>query len=274
MNVLGSLHRYENFESRFAAPRQVDIWCPPGYSESEERYPVLYMHDGQNLFAPLSSISGESWGMDEAIVRLMDAKKIHGAIVVGIWNTDLRWREYMPQKPYWTLALQRHHEAFVARAGGNPLSDAYLTFLVEEVKPFIDLKFRTQADRLHTFVMGSSMGGLISLYAVSQYPDVFQGAGCLSTNWPAGEHELVNEMAKILPDPASHKLYFDYGTEGLDALYEPYQSQMDIRLREAGYVEEKNWITRKFDGAAHNEVAWRARVEVPLSFLLSPNELK
>jgi predicted alpha/beta superfamily hydrolase len=269
MSVLGSIQRFQNFTSRFVPARHVDVWCPPGYDESDESYPVLYMHDGQNLFAPLSSISGESWGMDDAIVHLMDTKKIRGALVVGIWNTDLRWREYMPQKPYWTLALQRHHEAFVARAGGDPISDAYLAFLVEELKPFVDSKFRTLADRQNTFVMGSSMGGLISLYAISQYPDVFHGAGCLSTNWPAGEHELVNEMAKILPAPASHKLYFDYGTEGLDALYEPYQSQMDKHLQEAGYVENENWITRKFEGAAHNEAAWRDRVEIPLSFLLS-----
>jgi hypothetical protein len=76
-------------------------------------------------------------------------------------------------------------------------------------------------------------------------------------------------MAKWLPDPASHKLYFDYGTEGLDALYEPYQLQMDQHLRDTGYTENENWITRKFEGAAHNETAWRARVGIPLSFLLS-----
>ena len=269
MNVLGTIQRLDNFASQFVAPRPIDVWCPPGYSESMEKYPVIYMQDGQNLFAPLSSISGESWGMDEAVVHLMDAKKIRGAIVVGVWNTELRWREYMPQKPYWTLALHRHHEAFVARAGGDPLSDAYLKFLVEEVKPFVDSNFRTQADQRNTFVMGSSMGGLISLYAISEYPDVFHGAGCLSTNWPAGEHELVNEMAKSLPDPASHRLYFDYGTEGLDALYEPYQTQMNRHLREAGFIENETWMTRKFQGNAHNETAWRARVEIPLSFLLS-----
>jgi predicted alpha/beta superfamily hydrolase len=165
--------------------------------------------------------------------------------------------------------MQRHHEAFMARAGGDPVSDAYLTFLVEEVKPFIDTNFRTQANRQNTIIMGSSMGGLISLYAISQYPDIFYGAGCLSINWPAGEFELVNEMAKWLPDPASHKLYFDYGTEGLDALYEPYQLQMDQHLRDAGYTENENWVTHKFEGAAHNETAWRARVGIPLSFLLS-----
>lgn len=269
MNVPGAIQRFDHFASQFVASRHIEVWCPPGYSEQEKNYPVIYMHDGQNVFVPLSSISGESWGMENAIVHLMDTKKIRGAIIVGIWNTEMRWREYMPQKPYWTLALQRHHEAFMARAGGDPLSDSYLKFVVEEVKLFVDSKFRTLPDQQNTFVMGSSMGGLISLYAINEYPHVFHGAACLSTNWPAGEQELVNEMAKALPDPVSHKLYFDYGTEGLDALYEPYQSQMDKYLQKAGYVENENWITRTFEGAAHNEAAWRARVEVPLSFLLS-----
>ncbi|MFT3895249.1 MAG: alpha/beta hydrolase-fold protein [Anaerolineales bacterium] len=238
MNEMGTLQHFENFPSRFVTPRHIDVWCPPGYSGSAEAYPVIYMQDGQNVFVNLYSISGESWGMDEAIVRLMTEEQIHGAIVVGIWSTELRWREYMPQKPYYALAMKRHHEAFIARAGGDPISDAYLTFLIEEVKPFVDTKFRTRADRQNTFVMGSSMGGLISLYAISQYPDIFHGAACLSTNWPAGEHELVNEMAKGLPAPTSHKLYFDYGTEGLE---------LSLRAlpKTNGPAPARYWIRRK-----------------------------
>jgi predicted alpha/beta superfamily hydrolase len=269
MNVVSTLQRHESFESKYVEARKVDVWCPPGYSESSERHPVIYMHDGQNLFEPISSIGGASWEIDKAIARLLDAKKIRGGLVVGIWNTNIRWREYMPQKAYGSRAVQRHHEAFINRAGGEPVSDAYLKFLVEEVKPFVDRNYRTLPDQANTFVMGSSMGGLISLYAISEYPNVFYGAGCLSTNWPAGERDLVNEMAEALPNPENHKLYFDYGTLGLDALYEPYQNQMDERLHTAGYVQNKNWLTRKFEGADHNESAWRARVEIPLSFFLS-----
>ena len=270
MSSLGSIQRHENFASKFVIPRNVDVWLPPHYSESAAAFPVIYMHDGQNLFAPLSSISGASWELDKAIVNLIDAQKINDIIVVGIWNHgDTRWREYMPQKPYWSLGLRKHHEAFINRAGGDPLSDAYLKYLVEELKPFIDSNYRTLPSQQNTFVMGSSMGGLISLYAISKYPNIFYGAGCLSTNWPAGEHELVDEMAKMLPSPENHKLYFDYGTEGLDALYEPYQRQMDKYLRQAGFTENVNWCTKKFEGASHNEAAWCARVDVPLSFLLS-----
>jgi len=270
MSTFGVIKKHENFESKFVMPRNVDVWCPPGYENNEAHYPVIYMHDGQNLFEPISSISGGSWELDKAIARLMDAKKTGGVIVVGIWNHgDIRWREYMPQKPYESLALRKHHESFINRAGGEPLSDAYLKFLVEELKPFVDSNYRTLSNQQNTFVMGSSMGGLISLYAISEYPDIFHGAGCLSTNWPAGERELVDEMAKTLPTPENHKLYFDYGTEGLDALYEPYQKQMDEQLRLAGFTEDENWSTKKFDGASHSEAAWCARVEIPLSFLLS-----
>jgi predicted alpha/beta superfamily hydrolase len=226
------------------------------------------MHDGQNIFDSATASGGSGWEIDKTISRLMDTRKIRGALVVGVWNTEMRWREYMPQKPYWSLALRRHHEAFINLSGGEPVSDIYLQFIVEELKPFIDSNYRTLADRSNTFVIGSSMGGLISLYAISEYPHVFGGAGCLSTNWPAGEYELVHEMAKNLPDPETHKLYFDYGTEALDALYGPYQKRMDEYLRQAGYVENKNWMTLKFEGADHSEKAWRARVEIPLSFFL------
>jgi predicted alpha/beta superfamily hydrolase len=267
MNILGALERHEKFKSRFITPRPVDVWYPPGYFENTPGcYPVIYMHDGQNLFDSTMAFGGAGWEIDKTISRLMDAQKICGAIVAGIWNTDMRWREYMPQKPY--KSLEGRHENFINTYGGEPVSDAYLRFIVEELKPFIDSNYRTLPDQPNTFVMGSSMGGLVSLYAISEYPEIFGGAGCLSTNWPAGENELVDEMAKNLPDPQTHKLYFDYGTEGLDALYGPYQKQMDEYLRRAGYMENQNWMTLRFADADHSENAWRERVEIPLSFLL------
>ena len=266
MNIVGTLQRYENFTSKFIAARNVDIWLPPDYLE-DKRYPVLYMHDGQNLFEPISSIGGVAWEIDKAITRLAEANKILNVIVVGVWNSDIRWREYMPQKAYESAAFENNRVTFIERAGGDSISDSYLKFLVEEVKPFVDINYRTLSDQQNTFIMGSSMGGLISLYAISQYPDVFHGAGCLSTHWSAGSKELVDEMAKMLPDPTSHKLYFDYGTNGLDAEYEPFQLQMNEHLRNAGYTSS-NWMTRKFEGADHNEAAWRERVEIPLLFLL------
>jgi predicted alpha/beta superfamily hydrolase len=267
MNGSGTIRRHEKFASAFVGARNVDIWLPPDYSK-DRRYPVLYMHDGQNLFEPISSIGGVAWELDKAITRLVDANKIPSVIVVGVWNSAIRWREYMPQQAYEAPAFEKKRAEFIEHAGGDAISDSYLKFLVEEIKPFVDSTCPTLADQRHTFIMGSSMGGLISLYAISKYPDVFFGAGCLSTHWLAGLNELVDEMADLLPAPETHKLYFDYGTLGHDAHYEAYQLRMDDHLARAGYTST-NWITRKYEGADHNETAWRDRVEIPLSFLFS-----
>lgn len=265
--AVGRLHIYPDFPSGFVAPRTVDVWLPPGYDEqAAERYPVLYMHDGQNVFDPATSaVTHVAWGVDETMVELVDAGTVRPAIVVGIWSTARRVAEYMPQEP---LEANPTARAEFERLVGEPLADRYLRFVVTEVKPFVDRTYRTLPGRADTFIMGSSRGALISLYAISQYPDVFGGAACLSTHWPAGEGALIDYFQTALPDPATHRLYFDFGTEGLDAEYEPYQDRMDLNLRTAGYVPGQNWVTRKFPGAGHSEMAWRDRAAIPLIFLL------
>ncbi len=267
---IGSIDRHAWFASRFAAPRHVDVWLPPGYEENPfGRYPVVYMHDGQNLFDPALAFAQIDWGVDEAIAYLMYEHGMRGSIVVGVWNTPARRREYMPQQPLEQPSLAIIRQRFIREQGGAPLSGAYLRFLAEELKPFIDSKYRTLPGQPHTFTMGSSMGGLISLYAISQYPHIFGGAACISTHWTFGGDALVDAMAAHLPNPDRHTLYFDFGTETVDAPYEPFQRRMDEHLRRAGYNEGRNWVTAKFDGADHSEAAWRARVYIPLGFLLS-----
>lgn len=263
-----SYQRHPAFPSKFVVARNIDVWCPPGYSEQpSRRYPVLYMHDGQNLFDPALSYGGVTWGVAEALTRLLDPN-FAGAIVVGIWNSEEgRVRDYMPQKPLQTPAAASLKADFTAGKQGEPVSDNYLRFLVEEVKPFIDATYRTLPDQPNTFVMGSSMGGLISLYAINQYPAVFGGAGCLSTHWPIGGNLLVDYLGATLPDPNTHKLYFDFGTVALDGTYEPYQQRMDALLQAAGYSQGQNWLTLKFEGEDHSERAWRKRLSTPLRFL-------
>jgi predicted alpha/beta superfamily hydrolase len=267
-SVLGTLANYESFASRFIDPRPIVIWCPPDYETSGEHYPVLYMRDGQNLFDATSAYGGIDWGMDETVIRLMEAGEIPGVIIVGEWNNGInRWREYMPQKAL-KSAPERVRLRFREQAGGDPISDLYLRFLVEELKPFVDSTYRTLDERTHTMLMGSSMGALLSLYALEEYPQIFGGAGCLSTHWPAGEDALVDWMGAHLPSPGLHKIYFDHGTVTLDAQYEPYQQHMDDHLQTAGYHSGVDWMTCKFEGAEHNEAAWRERVHIPLKFLL------
>jgi predicted alpha/beta superfamily hydrolase len=265
----GAVIRHANFPSRHIAPRHVDVWCPPAdVAKPAIRYPVIYMHDGQNLFDPALSFIGVDWGVDEAMTRLIRDAPGSGAIVVGIWNSPLRWREYMPHKPLATPSGQSLLSRFIEQAGGAPLSAAYLKFLVEELKPYIDAIYPTRSDPSHTAVMGSSMGGLISLYALIEHPEVFGGAACLSTHWPVGEEALVDALGTALPKAGQNRLYFDFGTETLDVAYEPYQRRMDEWMKTAGYEAGRDWLTRKFDGAEHSERAWRARVHIPLAFLL------
>lgn len=268
-DFLGTVTRHADFASRFVAARNIDVWTPPGYDSIPNlRLPVIYMHDGQNLFETGYAHGGVDWGVREAMLGLIARGRTPGAIIVGVWNTSLRWREYIPQK---ALEAVEHHalrQQFVQQLGGEPITDRYLRFVVEEVKPFIDAHYRTLPDQPNTLVMGSSMGGLASLYAISQYPQIFGAAGCLSTHWTAGGELLVRYMGAHLPPPDGRRLYFDFGTLGLDEHYEPLQQLMDELLHEAGYREGVDWITRKFEGADHNEAAWRARVHIPLDFLL------
>ena len=116
--------------------------------------------------------------------------------------------------------------------------------------------------------MGSSMGGLISAYAISEYPDVFGGAACLSTHWVAGDGAVIDYLRDKLPAPESHRLYFDHGTMTLDAHYAPFQQRMDDAMRARGYAEGRSGMSRVFPGAEHSEKSWRERVEIPLEFLL------
>ena len=267
----GRLVKHSAFPSKFVSAREIDVWLPPGYDAAQaERYPVIYMHDGQNLFDPATSYGGSSWEVDRAVCRLIRAGKTPGAIIVGVWNSGLgRFPEYMPQKAI-TGATVTYHPGMPPQPSASLCSDRYLKFLVEEVKPFIDRTYRTQPDRTRTFVMGSSMGGLISAYALAEYPGVFGGAGCVSTHLPAGDGAVIDYLAQHLPKPGAHKLYFDYGTGTLDALYEPYQLKLDAVMRAAGYTEGRDWITKKFPGEEHSEKSWRKRVEIPLEFLLGP----
>ncbi len=269
LQATGSTESWQAFPSLAIAARNVDIWLPPSYGQDPQRhYPVLYMHDGQNLFDPTLSYTGVDWDIDGAMTRLIAAGEIREAIVVGVWNSPLRFAEYMPRAPVKTEQVSSGVPGRDASRTDQIISDAYLRFLVEELKPFIDTHYRTLPQRDDTLVMGSSMGGLISLYAAAQYPEVFGGVGAVSAHLPACDGCVIDWLATHLPDPNTHRVYFDHGSATLDALYPPFQARMDAVMRKAGYVDGKNWITRRFEGAEHNEAAWRARVDVPLKFLL------
>lgn len=269
LSATGRVDSYQDVPSAHVAARNVDVWLPPGYAtHPRKRYPVLYMHDGQNLFDPALSYTGVDWGVDEAMTKLIAEGRAREAIVVGIWNTPLRLHEYMPRKPVTGDTLAIGVEGMGDLPAASIVSDRYLAFIVRELKPFIDATYRTRTGRDDTFVIGSSMGGLISLYAAAEHPDVFGGVGAVSTHWPIGNGVVIDWLATHLPDPRTHRLYFDHGTATLDAQYAPFQQRVDALVRANGYVDGRNLDTRVFDGAEHSERAWNQRVQVPLEFLL------
>lgn len=282
----GKIERLEDFKSKYVNDRNIDVWLPEGYSE-EQKYNVLYMHDGQMLFDANTTWNKQEWKVDETMSELIAQKKIPPCIVVGIFNdANDRHSDFFPQKPFESLPLDfRDSIIELNRYEGHALfskpvqSDAYLKFLVEEVKPYIDLHFSVKTDKESTFIAGSSMGGLISMYAICEYPDLFSGAACLSTHWlgifmmegnpiPAA---FQNYMMENLPESSSHRIYFDYGTETLDALYELPQLGVDSVLKATGYTPN-NWITLKFEGEEHSEKSWSKRLKTPIEFMMKAND--
>lgn len=281
----GRIQRIDSFPSQYVTPRTLDVWLPEGYDGHDGRYDVLYMHDGQMLFDSSRTWNHQEWHVDETIGVLLKRKEIRPVIVVGIANDGTnRHAEYTPQRPAESLPKPMYDSLLgLSRRGdgrsvfsGRIRSDAYLRFLVKEVKPYIDRAFRTRTGPAHTFLAGSSMGGLISLYALCEYPQVFGGAACLSTHWPILFSEGANPLSdslfsyleRKLPAPGRHRIYFDLGDQTLDARYPSFQDRMDELMRRKGY-SASDWTTRRFPGAEHTEKAWSDRLSIPLLFLLA-----
>ncbi|MPW38859.1 phosphonate ABC transporter ATP-binding protein [Thermococcus sp. 101 C5] len=220
--------------------RRIWVYLPPDYNQSDRRYPVLYMHDGQNLFDQATSFAGE-WQVDETLERLFEEKGF-AIIVVGIDNGgEKRIDEYAP----WVNAEYER--------GGE--GDAYVRFIVETLKPYIDSHYRTLPDE--TGIMGSSLGGLISLYAGFKYPEVFKYVGAMSPAfWFNPEIYEFVKNSTVGPK----KIYIDWGTlelKGSNASAEIYE-KLEI-LKEKGYIEGVNLLIVIEEGAAHNEYYWARR---------------
>lgn len=277
-NLKGKIYRFVDMKGTGLMARNVDVWVPANFDSSgNTRYAVLYMHDGQNLFLPGFAFGGKEWGIDETMDSLLRLKQIRNTIVVGIWNSPRRFIEYNPEDAYKTLDTLNKQKIDNERPGGSE-ANAYLEFVFNTVKPIVDARFPTRPEMKQTFMMGSSMGGLISLYALCKKSEQLKSVACISTHWPLSLKEnnaaiantYQNYFIKRLPNPKNHQIYFDHGTATLDAWYEPHQQRMDSLCRESGYNTVKSFLSLKFPGAPHNEEAWRARVALPLLFMLKP----
>ncbi len=237
-----------------ARQRTIRLYLPPGYAQGDKRYPVLYVHDGQNLFDAATGYAGE-WQVDETLDRLAASGRLE-LIVVGIDNGGaFRNQELSP---------------FVHSDIPISEGEAYLKFIVEELKPFIDSHYRTMPDRDHTGLMGSSLGGLITHYAGQHYPQVFGRLGVLSPSyWVAGDSSTEQFRTRLLaPSVAPQSRWFvsmggqEGGTMGPD--FQAVTTQLQQQLPPTSQLKT-HWV----DDADHNEAAWAALMEPALLFLFA-----
>ncbi|NYE61559.1 putative alpha/beta superfamily hydrolase [Duganella sp. 1224] len=242
----GTLRIVDNFASpQLGNSRKLRIYLPPGYEANpRQRYPVLYMHDGQNLFDPRTAAYGTAWEIGATVDRLIASGAIEPIIVVGIDNTPDRIAEYTP-------CCDKQH-------GGGKI-DAYAAFIVDTVKPWADANLRTQKERGHTAIMGSSLGGIASVYIAQKYPQVFSMAGGVSSSFWWNDQML----RKNLPARQPVKFYLDAGTEG-DGIDDTI-AYRDAMLAK-GYVEGKDLLYLRAEGGSHNEKSWAQRVDTPLTW--------
>ncbi|MDP4192202.1 MAG: alpha/beta hydrolase-fold protein [Bacteroidota bacterium] len=250
--ITGDVSYYRKMKGDGINSRDIIVWLPPKYhTDISKRYPVLYMHDGQNIIDPATSSFGVDWGADETADSLIKSGEMQGIIIVGVYNTKDRTAEY----------------------SYSDLGQAYMNFIINKLKPFIDSTYRTLPDRKNTATMGSSMGGLISLMLVWEHPEVFSKAACLSPAFKIQELNYVPFIEKYNGPDKDIKIYIDNGGIALEAELRPGIDYAIKALKEKGFKEGKNLQIFFDENAEHNERAWAKRLWRPMLFLFG-NELQ
>ncbi|HUN79880.1 MAG TPA: alpha/beta hydrolase-fold protein [Phycisphaerae bacterium] len=262
-SLTGDIRFHEEFPSKFLHDaRSLIVYLPPDYKDNaDRRYPVLYMHDGQNLFDAATSFMGIEWQADETAQRLIKSKKIPAIIIVGIYNTPQRMNDYTPT---------RDAKKGIGGKGGD-----YTRFVIEKVKPFIDRTYRTKPDARNTAVAGSSLGGLISLDMAYRHPNTFSKCGVISPALMWDDSRLLKEIEKNPAPLKGVRLWIDMGTAEGDNLVEFKKATDATRrlaeaLRKAGFKDGKDFKYAEIEGGHHNEADWARRLEEILTFLFQP----
>ena len=251
------LRKHEAFHSQFLPDdRDIIVYLPPGYDVgSGTRYPVLYLHDGQNLFEPDTAFQkGQHWRVGETATALIESGVLDPLIIVGIANTGpRRIHEYTP--------------TYDRRRGGGE-ADAYGRLLIEEVKPFIDATYDTRPDALHTGLGGSSLGGLVSLYLGLKHPDVFSRIAAMSPSVWWDRRAILRDVRNSRPKPRL-RLWVDMGTR--EGRYHIDNARLlKSGLLTAGWVEGEDLHYEEVPGGTHGERAWAERFGRVLEFLYGP----
>ncbi len=224
--------------------RDIIVWLPPSYSKNlKKHFPVLYMHDGQNIFDPSTAFGGYDWRVDEVADSLMKLKQIEEIIIVGIYNSPDRLPEY----------------------SDSPLGEAYLNFVTNVLKPKIDSTYRTKRGKEHTGIMGSSLGGLSSMLFVWKRPDVFGMAGCISSSFWYDDERTLREVREFSGHKKNIRIYLDCGGREKE-LISGYKRMVEI-LKQKGYTKGKDLEYTLDTKGTHNEYYWAKRVWRPLMFM-------
>jgi predicted alpha/beta superfamily hydrolase len=249
--ITGTVRYHRAMSGDGILPRDVIVWLPPDYQDdggqagnAAARYPVLYMHDGQNIIDPMTSSFGTDWEVDETCTRLIAENKIPPLIVVGIYNTPDRSKEYLP----------------------GPKGDAYAKFILQTLKPFIDGNYRTKPERESTFVGGSSAGGLSAFMLTWEHPEKFSAAICMSPAFRLEKKsssdtaiDYVSNVERGARPGQPVFFYMDNGGVGLEAALQPGVDAMIAALKAKGFVEGQDFVYVGDPEARHFEAAWAKR---------------
>lgn len=251
---------------------RVDVWVPDTVVAGT---PILVMHDGQNIFYPEYTIHNQTWD----ILRAISEGRVHAKhlpIVVAVWGLNgtqafdkSRLYELCPEDvlvdnpDVYQMADKAEFDA------GKLVGNRYQAMIAQKILPTIAQNHGVQLHPHRTAIMGSSMGGLASLYGLAKHPDIYGTALCFSTHWAYWEPVFIESLIALLPEPGTHRVWTDRGSLNLDALYELPHREAIAQLLSRGYVRDIDFQAHIFDGTDHNELAWSRRIEYPLNWWLS-----
>ncbi|HUW87111.1 MAG TPA: alpha/beta hydrolase-fold protein [Candidatus Paceibacterota bacterium] len=252
--------------------RTVDFWNPGVPTEH-----LLIAHDGQNIFKRCSATGRRSWQMVQSAIKVSRELGIMPPAIIAVFHSRSpenpwgRIHDLAPEDPYQngvSAAREANAEISLSDLRGNK----YLEQITDQITPAICKELGLNLAAIDKAVIGSSMGGLASLYAMSKRPDFFSTALALSPHWLAGEEPLVDAIISALPTPGAHKIWMSHGTGGYDAKYGPFQRYADQKMRTAGWIDGEDFITRIYNRSGHNERSWAKYLTDPLRFWLSPSK--
>lgn len=251
--------------------RIVDFWAPDSTNPPTSH--LLIAHDGQNVFDKRTATRHRTWKMAQSAIQVSNELGItppaiiavfHGKSAANPWGRII---DLAPQDPF-------QNQVRPTAAAATPISaeelmgNKYLASITDQIAPGITAELGLDLARLNKALIGSSMGGLATLYGVGKRPDFFTTGLALSTHWIAGDIPLVDALIDLLPPPGNHKIWMSHGTRSHDANYGPFQKHADARMKDAGWQLGKDFATHVYKQSGHNERSWARYLDQPMRFWL------